>query len=137
VLEAVAAAAGVLWKQCAGGDVRRRSGRSGAVVLAEGAPDWPFFDQVDAAGIADASQSAPDTGRVTGAQERALEWKLDGARVQVHKASRDVRVYTRNLNESQQRVRNRAAGARLLAAQPDTRRRSDCIRPDGTPIRFN
>jgi DNA ligase-1 len=29
----------------------------------------------------------------------ALEWKLDGARVQVHKAGDDVRVYTRNLNE--------------------------------------
>jgi DNA ligase-1 len=29
----------------------------------------------------------------------ALEWKLDGARVQVHKAGDDVRVFTRNLNE--------------------------------------
>jgi len=29
----------------------------------------------------------------------ALEWKLDGARVQVHKSGDDVRVYTRNLNE--------------------------------------
>jgi DNA ligase-1 len=28
-----------------------------------------------------------------------LEWKLDGARVQVHKAGGDVRVYTRNLND--------------------------------------
>jgi DNA ligase-1 len=29
----------------------------------------------------------------------AVEWKVDGARVQVHKAGRDVRVYTRALNE--------------------------------------
>ncbi len=29
----------------------------------------------------------------------ALEWKLDGARVQVHKSGDDVRVYTRNLND--------------------------------------
>jgi DNA ligase-1 len=29
----------------------------------------------------------------------AFEWKVDGARVQVHKAGADVRVYTRNLNE--------------------------------------
>ena len=29
----------------------------------------------------------------------ALEWKLDGARVQVHKSGDDVRVFTRNLNE--------------------------------------
>src|SRR6185369_14098406 len=28
-----------------------------------------------------------------------LEWKLDGARVQVHKAGDDVKVYTRSLNE--------------------------------------
>jgi DNA ligase-1 len=31
--------------------------------------------------------------------EVALEWKLDGARIQVHKAGEDVRVYTRSLNE--------------------------------------
>lgn len=29
----------------------------------------------------------------------AWEWKVDGARVQVHKAGNDVRVYTRNLND--------------------------------------
>ena len=34
----------------------------------------------------------------------ALEWKLDGARVQVHKSGGDVRVYTRNLNEVTARV---------------------------------
>jgi DNA ligase-1 len=29
----------------------------------------------------------------------ALEWKLDGARVQVHKSGDDVRIFTRNLND--------------------------------------
>ena len=29
----------------------------------------------------------------------AVEWKVDGARVQVHKAGREVRVYTRALND--------------------------------------
>jgi len=29
----------------------------------------------------------------------ALEWKVDGARVQVHKAGADIKVYTRNLND--------------------------------------
>lgn len=29
----------------------------------------------------------------------ALEWKVDGARVQVHKAGDDIKVYTRNLND--------------------------------------
>jgi DNA ligase-1 len=31
--------------------------------------------------------------------EVAFEWKMDGARIQVHKAADDVRVYTRGLNE--------------------------------------
>lgn len=31
--------------------------------------------------------------------ETALEWKLDGARVQVHRSGDEVRVYTRNLND--------------------------------------
>ena len=31
--------------------------------------------------------------------EAAFEWKLDGARIQVHKADDTVRIYTRNLNE--------------------------------------
>ena len=29
----------------------------------------------------------------------AFEWKLDGARVQIHKSNDEVRVYTRNLND--------------------------------------
>jgi DNA ligase-1 len=29
----------------------------------------------------------------------SVEWKLDGIRIQVHRSDRDVRVYTRNLNE--------------------------------------
>jgi DNA ligase-1 len=31
--------------------------------------------------------------------EAALEWKMDGARIQVHKRSDEVRIYTRNLND--------------------------------------
>jgi DNA ligase-1 len=31
--------------------------------------------------------------------EAAFEWKMDGARIQVHKAGDAVRIYTRNLNE--------------------------------------
>jgi DNA ligase-1 len=31
--------------------------------------------------------------------EIAFEWKLDGARIQVHKRGAEVRIYTRNLNE--------------------------------------
>jgi len=31
--------------------------------------------------------------------EAAFEWKVDGARIQVHKSGETVRIYTRNLNE--------------------------------------
>ncbi len=32
-------------------------------------------------------------------KEVAFEWKMDGARIQVHKRGAEVRIYTRNLNE--------------------------------------
>ena len=31
--------------------------------------------------------------------EVAFEWKMDGARIQVHKHGAEVRIYTRSLNE--------------------------------------
>ena len=59
----------------------------------------------------------------------ALEWKLDGARVQVHKAGDEVRVYTRSA-ERRDRVgagdRRGAAGA--AGARADPRRRGDRAR---------
>ncbi len=47
----------------------------------------------------------------------ALEWKLDGARVQVHKAGDDVRVFTRNLNDVTAAVPEIVAAVRPLAAR--------------------
>jgi DNA ligase-1 len=46
------------------------------------------------------AQSAPDVeSALAGLGSAILEWKLDGARVQVHKSGDEVRVYTRNLND--------------------------------------
>jgi DNA ligase-1 len=51
------------------------------------------------------AQPAKDIEAALQALGRALlEWKLDGARVQVHKAGGEVRVYTRNLNDVTDRV---------------------------------
>ncbi|MGH9274539.1 MAG: ATP-dependent DNA ligase, partial [Acidimicrobiales bacterium] len=36
--------------------------------------------------------------------EASVEWKLDGARVQVHRAAGEVRIYTRNLNDITHRL---------------------------------
>ena len=46
------------------------------------------------------AQSAEDTAAAMAQLGTAiLEWKLDGARVQVHKSGDDVRAYTRSLND--------------------------------------
>jgi len=46
------------------------------------------------------AQSAEDAADALGQLgEAALEWKLDGARIQVHKLNDEVRAYTRNLND--------------------------------------
>jgi DNA ligase-1 len=46
----------------------------------------------------------------------AIDWKLDGARVQVHKAAREVRVFTRSLNDVTAAVPEIVAAVRPLAA---------------------
>ncbi len=66
-----------------------------------------------------------------------LEWKLDGARVQVHKSGDDVRVYTRNLNEVTvavpevvQALRSAKAGSLILDGE------AIALRADGRPHPF-
>ena len=48
--------------------------------------------------------------------EAAFEWKLDGARVQVHKAGNEVRVFTRTLNDVTAAVPEIVAAAREAAS---------------------
>jgi DNA ligase-1 len=47
------------------------------------------------------AQTAADVGEALDVLEGeiAFEWKMDGARIQVHKVNKDVRIYTRSLNE--------------------------------------
>ena len=49
--------------------------------------------------------------------EIAFEWKIDGARVQVHKAGDVVRVYTRSLNEVTDAVPEVVEAARAIPAR--------------------
>ncbi len=102
MLEAIAAAASVPV-----GDVRRAAmfaGDLGAVAraaLVAGAPGLAGFSirllQPVQPMLAQPAEDIGDALARLGTA--ALEWKLDGARVQVHKAGDDVRVYTRNLND--------------------------------------
>jgi DNA ligase-1 len=69
--------------------------------------------------------------------EAALEYKLDGARVQIHKAGEEVRVYSRRLNEVTPAVPElveitRALPARELILEGE----AIALRPDGTPHPF-
>jgi len=67
----------------------------------------------------------------------ALEWKLDGARVQVHRAGDDVRIYTRTGNdvtsaapEIVQAVRDLPQPTLILDGE------AIALRPDGSPYPF-
>ncbi|HSN71261.1 MAG TPA: ATP-dependent DNA ligase [Steroidobacteraceae bacterium] len=64
------------------------------------------------------AQTAADTtealARFSG--DVAFEWKVDGARIQVHKAAATVRIYTRNLNDVTAALPEIAELARTLTA---------------------
>ncbi|HZR67621.1 MAG TPA: ATP-dependent DNA ligase [Burkholderiales bacterium] len=69
--------------------------------------------------------------------EAAFEWKLDGVRLQLHKAGDEVRAYTRNLNDVTGAVPEvvaavRGARARELILDGET----IALRADGTPYPF-
>ena len=102
MLDAVAAAADLPVA-----DVRRAAmfaggiGRVARTALSEGAAGLARFSiQLLQPVLPMLAQTAEDT---TAALDElgvaALEWKLDGARVQAHKAGDEVRVYTRHLND--------------------------------------
>ncbi|MFP5256362.1 MAG: ATP-dependent DNA ligase [Acidimicrobiia bacterium] len=48
--------------------------------------------------------------------EASVEWKLDGARVQVHRAGDEVRIYTRNLNDVTARLPGVTSAVRAMPA---------------------
>jgi len=145
MVDAVARAAGVPGK-----DVRRAvmlrgdlgvvaaaALAGGAAALAEfrlevGRPVLPMLaqtaDSVDAAlAKLDASADSP----------AAVEWKLDGARIQVHRSGTDVAVYTRSLDDITSRVPEVVEAALALpvtAAVLDGE--AIALKPDGRPQPF-
>ncbi len=52
--------------------------------------------------LASTSESVADALAEVG--EASVEWKLDGARIQVHRSGADVRIFTRNLNDVTDRL---------------------------------
>jgi DNA ligase-1 len=84
------------------------------------------------------AQSAEDpTAALAALGEAALEHKLDGARVQVHKAGGEVRVYSRRLRDVGAAVPELvAAAAALPARELILDGEVIALRPDGTPHPF-
>ncbi len=67
----------------------------------------------------------------------SLEWKLDGARIQVHKSGDDVGVFTRNLRDVTPAVPEVVAAVRQLAAREAILDGEViALRPDGAPHPF-
>ena len=140
MVEAVAAAAAL-----PAADVRRAVAFAGAIApvasaaLSGGASALAQFSvQLMQPVLPMLAQPAEDMRAALAALGTALvEWKLDGARVQVHKSADDVRVYTRNLNDVTARVPEIVAAARGTAAQSlILDGEAIALRPNGRPHPF-
>jgi DNA ligase-1 len=69
--------------------------------------------------------------------EGAFEYKLDGARIQVHKAGEEVRVFTRQLQDVTERVPELVEWARgIPAGELVLEGETIALRPDGRPHPF-
>jgi ATP-dependent DNA ligase I len=117
MLEAVARAADV-----PATEVRRAAMLSGDLAVAASAALTDGAEGLARFGLTPLSpvqpmlaQTAEDIGEALGRISPAsVEWKLDGARIQVHRLGDEVRVFTRNLADVTARVPEIAAVAREL-----------------------
>jgi DNA ligase-1 len=119
MVEAIAAAA-----ELPVGAVRRAAMYAGSLgtvarsALTEGGPGLARFQLELFAPVAPMlAQTAADVGealRELPGGAVAFEWKLDGARIQVHKRGAEVRIYTRALNEISEAVPEIVEVARAL-----------------------
>jgi DNA ligase-1 len=140
MLEAVAAAVGLPLAE-----VRRAATFAGGIApvaraaLTGGAKALePFSIRLMQPVLPMLAQPAEDVGAALEALGTALfEWKLDGARVQVHKSGDDIRVYTRNLNDVTAGVPELIAAVRSsLSSSLILDGEAIALRPDGRPHPF-
>jgi len=83
------------------------------------------------------AQSAEGIGEALKALGSALlEWKLDGARIQVHKAGDEVRVFTRNLNDVTARVPEVKKAVESIPSDLILDGEAIALRSDGRPQPF-
>jgi DNA ligase-1 len=83
------------------------------------------------------AQPAEDLSAALGELGTALlEWKLDGARIQVHKSDSDVRVFTRNLNDVTARVPEVVGAVQNVPSSLILDGEAIALRHDGRPHPF-
>ena len=87
--------------------------------------------------LADSADDIAEGMATAGGGTLAIEWKLDGARIQVHRADDRVAIYTRNLNDVTARLPEvveavRAFDARELILDGEV----IALSPDGRPRSF-
>jgi len=137
MLEAVAAAAGV-----PAAEIRRAATFAGGIAPVAraalgGAGLETFSIRLMRPVLPMLAQSAEDVAGVLKDLGTALfEWKLDGARIQVHKSGNDVRVFTRNLNDVTPRVPEVVLALKSIAADLILDGEAIALRPDGRPHPF-
>jgi DNA ligase-1 len=121
MIDAIAAAADL-----PAADVRRAAmysktiGAVARVALLEGSTSLGQFQLEVLSPVAPMlAQTAADTAEALRqlSGEVALEWKMDGARIQVHKLADTVRIYTRSLNEVTSAVPEITASVQHLAVR--------------------
>jgi DNA ligase-1 len=137
MLEAVAAASGF-----AAAEVRRAATFAGGIAqVARAALHGPglgeFSIRLMQPVLPMLAQPAED---VAGALEQLgsalFEWKLDGARIQVHKQGAEVRVFTRNLNDVTSRVPEVVSAVQQIPSSLILDGEAIALRPDGRPHPF-
>ena len=87
--------------------------------------------------LADSSDDIEEGMATAGGGRVAIEWKLDGARIQVHRADDRVEIYTRNLNDVTSRLPEvvdavRSLNAREIILDGEV----IALAPDGRPLSF-
>jgi DNA ligase-1 len=67
--------------------------------------------------LADSADDVTEAMQTAGGGSVAIEWKLDGARIQVHRDNSRVAIYTRNLNDVTARLPEIVDAVRVLNAR--------------------
>jgi DNA ligase-1 len=103
MVDAIASASGIPVAQVRRAAMYSKSlGAVARVALLDGSPGLAAFHLELFSPVSPMlAQTAADVGEALDVLEGeiAFEWKMDGARIQVHKVGTDVRIYTRSLNE--------------------------------------